>query len=110
MSALVKPQSVTIRGAHGPLSANYPAEVECEAVGSRPAANLTWDLDGVPLTSSALQDGGQPKAAANDISVSVVRFTPSASHNGRPLRCHAANPEMPDDAIEDSWTLDVHCE
>ncbi|XP_037504917.1 hemicentin-2 [Rhipicephalus sanguineus] len=105
---LVKPQSVTIRGAHGPLSANYPAEVECEAVGSRPAANLTWDLDGVPLTSSALQDGGQPKAAANDISVSVVRFTPSASHNGRPLRCHAANPEMPDDAIEDSWTLDVH--
>ncbi|XP_075554964.1 synaptogenesis protein syg-2-like [Dermacentor variabilis] len=104
----LKPHSVTIRGAHGPLSANYPAEVECEAVGSRPAANLTWDLDGVPLTSSALQDGGRPKVAANDVSVSVVRFTPSPIHNGRPLRCRAANPEMPDDAIEDSWTLDVH--
>ncbi|XP_077537762.1 neuronal cell adhesion molecule-like [Haemaphysalis longicornis] len=102
----LKPVSVTIRGAHGPLSANYPAEVECEAVGSRPPANLTWDLDGVPLASSALGGGNR---AANDVSVSVVRFTPAPSHSGRPLRCRATNPEIPEGAsIEDSWTLDVH--
>lgn len=102
----VKPQSVAIRGAHGPVSANYPAEVECEAVGSRPPATVSWYLDDRPLHGGS---GSTRHVTSDDVSVSVVRFTPAPNHNGRPLRCRAANPQMPEYAIEDSWILDVYC-
>ncbi|XP_064467330.1 hemicentin-2-like [Ornithodoros turicata] len=98
------PQNVTIRGAQGPLSAHYPVEVECEVLGSLPAAVVSWYLGSDALPGSR----GDNYLTSNNVTVSLVKFTPKPEHNGQPLRCIAYNPHMPGIKVQDSWKLDIY--
>ncbi|GFG35227.1 hypothetical protein Cfor_07294, partial [Coptotermes formosanus] len=40
-----KPLSASILSSNQPLSADRKYNIECQSVGSRPAANITWWMD-----------------------------------------------------------------
>ncbi|XP_049521104.1 basement membrane-specific heparan sulfate proteoglycan core protein [Dermacentor silvarum] len=84
--------------------AELPAEFHCRALGSRPAAQLSWWLDDVRVEPFFHEESD----SGND-SFSVLLLTPTADDHGRTVRCVAANPRWPHDALEATWTLDVQC-
>ncbi|XP_072144157.1 synaptogenesis protein syg-2-like [Dermacentor andersoni] len=102
----LKPVRAVIRGKQDFLSAEFRAEVECEAEGSLPPALVSWWLDGVRLNASLAQTR---LSAGGNVTTSLLGFVPRASDNGRQLRCVATNPRMPGhDQVADSWVLQVH--
>ncbi|KAH7933672.1 hypothetical protein HPB49_015503 [Dermacentor silvarum] len=107
-SLRVKPARAVIRGKQDFLSAEFRAEVECEAEGSLPPALVSWWLDGVRLNASLAQTR---LSAGGNVTTSLLGFVPRARDNGRQLRCVATNPRMPGhDQVADRWVLQVHCE
>ena len=48
----VKPLSASILSSNQPLSADRKYNIECQSVGSRPAAKITWWMDTNALDSS----------------------------------------------------------
>ncbi|XP_075526430.1 uncharacterized protein LOC142558154 [Dermacentor variabilis] len=65
-----------------------PRSFECEATGSRPAANITWFLDGVPLDdrlSHTHTDG--------NVTASVLLLS-TQKHAGKLLECRASNDNL----------------
>ncbi|KAL3207751.1 hypothetical protein MRX96_039541 [Rhipicephalus microplus] len=99
----LKPSMVRIRSKQRPLAAGLPAEIECEAAGSRPPPVITWWR-------------GKAKISTDHIKVmpignrvfSVVTYTPTREDNGKRLRCVAENPNIVGSFIEASYSLDVH--
>ncbi|XP_077542494.1 protein turtle homolog A-like isoform X3 [Haemaphysalis longicornis] len=106
LSMNLKPVHAVIRGKQDFLSAEFRAEVECEAEGSLPPALVSWWLDGVRLNASLAQSR---VSAAGNVTTSLLGFVPRARDNGRQLRCVAANPKMPGhEEVADVWLLQVH--
>ncbi|XP_064455772.1 hemicentin-2-like isoform X2 [Ornithodoros turicata] len=99
----LKPSSVRMRSKQRPLTSGLPAEIECEAAGSRPLPMITWWR-------------GKAKIAAEHVKMmpignrmfSVVAYTPSREDNGKRLRCVAENPKIVGSSIEAYYNLDVH--
>lgn len=46
----VRPLSVEILFSNQPLSSDRNYQIECEAIGSRPPAKITWWMGGIELT------------------------------------------------------------
>ncbi|XP_075526601.1 uncharacterized protein LOC142558341 [Dermacentor variabilis] len=67
-----------------------PRSFECEATGSRPPANISWFLDGMPLDvrSSHTRTGGNVTAS--------VLLLPPQMHAGKLLECRASNDNLRD--------------
>ncbi|KAK8783563.1 hypothetical protein V5799_010073 [Amblyomma americanum] len=99
----LKPSMVRIRSKQRPLAAGLPAEIECEAAGSRPPPVITWWR-------------GETKISADHVKVmhigrrvfSVVTYTPTREDKGKRVRCVAENPNIEGSFIEASYSLDVH--
>ncbi|XP_043238380.1 nephrin-like [Amphibalanus amphitrite] len=97
------PLSVTILGSHlTPMTAQWNYSLVCRSQGSRPAANITWWLDGERLR-------GQADAVSKDGSVttSTVPFRPETRDHGRQLVCRAENSHVTPAAMEARRLLDV---
>ncbi|XP_070397375.1 basement membrane-specific heparan sulfate proteoglycan core protein-like [Dermacentor albipictus] len=73
-------------------AANFhaPRSFECEATGSRPPANISWFLDGMPLDVrlSHTRTGGNVTAS--------VLLLPARVHAGKLLECRASNDNLGD--------------
>ncbi|XP_054925890.1 hemicentin-1-like [Dermacentor andersoni] len=65
-----------------------PRSFECESTGSRPPANISWFLDGMPLDvrSSHTRTGGNVTAS--------VLLLPSQVYAGKLLECRASNDNL----------------
>ncbi|KAL1437212.1 hypothetical protein MTO96_049194 [Rhipicephalus appendiculatus] len=87
----LKPSMVRIRSKQRPLAAGLPAEIECEAAGSRPC---TGDNMVVMLIGNRV--------------FSVVTYTPRREDNEKLLRCVAENPSIAGSFLEATYSLDVH--
>ncbi|XP_014252897.1 synaptogenesis protein syg-2-like [Cimex lectularius] len=98
----LKPMSVTMMTPYQPLSADREYTLECQSVGSRPSAKISWWRDNKKLvsTSEAVSEGG-------NITSSTLKFRPIISDNGGRLICRADNPYVTAGALEDTWKLDV---
>ncbi|KAH7976428.1 hypothetical protein HPB52_013779 [Rhipicephalus sanguineus] len=62
-----------------------PRSFECEATGSRPPANITWFLDGLPL------DERLSHTRVEDNVTASVLLLPSSERAGKLLECRASN-------------------
>ncbi|XP_075738229.1 synaptogenesis protein syg-2 isoform X2 [Rhipicephalus microplus] len=98
----LRPLSVRLWSVQNTSRAGLPAEFHCRALGSRPAAQLSWWLDGVRAEPFFHEDSD----SGND-SFSVLLLTPTADDDGRTVRCVAANPRWPHDVLEATWMIDV---
>ncbi|XP_049267605.1 hemicentin-1-like [Rhipicephalus sanguineus] len=65
-----------------------PRSFECEATGSRPPANITWFLDGLPL------DERLSHTRVEDNVTASVLLLPSSEQAGKLLECRASNDNL----------------
>ncbi|GFV95970.1 hypothetical protein TNCV_2096391 [Trichonephila clavipes] len=103
--AHIRPLEVKIAAPHYPLNAGSRKQIICETTGSRPRALLSWWLDGKKIgagTTDTVSDGG-------NLTVSTLHLVPTPNDDGKILSCRAENPAVPNSAIEDEWTIRVHC-
>nr|XP_054924691.1 uncharacterized protein LOC126527543 [Dermacentor andersoni] len=75
----------------GPDSAadfHAPRSFECEAAGSRPPANISWFLDGIPLDARLSHT-----RTLGNVTASVL-LLPAEVHAGKLLECRASNDNL----------------
>ncbi|VVC44609.1 Hypothetical protein CINCED_3A001155 [Cinara cedri] len=105
----LKPLEVQVLSSRQPLSNGRTYEVKCQAIGSKPPANITWWKD-----NEELKNTSQSVSPDGNITSSTVTFSPKKTDNGKSLTCRAENEKVkdPDNQMsgitEDSWTIDVH--
>ena len=51
----------------------------------------------------------QFQTASNGVSKSVLLYEPTIEDDGRYLTCRAENAALRNTAMEDQWTIQVHC-
>ncbi|XP_071037926.1 synaptogenesis protein syg-2-like [Parasteatoda tepidariorum] len=98
----LNPTDVRINAPQSPISANERVEIMCVSKGSRPAAQISWWIDGKDLKRYATDE------VEGDETRSKLFFTPTSDDNEKILTCRAENPENPQSALEDQWTLNVY--
>ncbi|XP_055542964.1 hemicentin-1 isoform X2 [Wyeomyia smithii] len=96
------PLNIRLIGAHQPLSAGHRYDLLCQSAGSRPAASITWFLDGVRLDKSKETTSADGNQTTSTLSISLNR-----TDAGKYLSCKAYNSYVPSDALEDGWQLDI---
>ncbi|XP_055377463.1 uncharacterized protein LOC129609527 isoform X2 [Condylostylus longicornis] len=81
----LRPLQVEISFNNQPMSADRKYEIECQAIGSRPPAKITWWMDNTELlaTQKVSEDG--------NISISTLTLTPTRQDNEKELKCRATN-------------------
>ncbi|KAF0313741.1 Nephrin [Amphibalanus amphitrite] len=105
---ILPPLGISMLGDSSPLSAGQPSEVTCRVVGSRPAPEVTWWLNGLQLrqhTAVPVPDG---TPGAGDVALSTLTFTPQVKDDGLRLRCQAVNPHLRRVTAEDGRVITVH--
>ncbi|EDS45463.1 conserved hypothetical protein [Culex quinquefasciatus] len=102
VSLLVAPLNIRLIGAHQPLSAGHRYDLLCQSAGSRPAASITWFLDGIRLDKSKETTSADGNQTTSTLSISLNR-----TDAGKYLSCKAYNTYVPSDALEDGWQLDI---
>ncbi|XP_023316784.1 nephrin isoform X1 [Trichogramma pretiosum] len=99
----LSPLNVTILTSEdAPLSAGRQYEITCITVGSRPAANLSWYMEG-----QSLKNFTQKVSSAGNMTTSNLTFTPTKSDNGTSITCRAENPNVKAAVMEDTLKLNV---
>lgn len=101
----VRPLDVRITSEKRPLSAGHKVQLTCRSSGSRPAAVITWWLG----SKRILHHISDQVSESLNVTTSILHFVPSSEENGQTLYCRADHSILPDSALEDSWTLNVHC-
>ncbi|XP_055588000.1 protein turtle [Uranotaenia lowii] len=96
------PLNIRLIGAHQPLSAGHRYDLLCQSAGSRPAASITWFLDGVRLDKSKETTSADGNQTTSTLSIILNR-----TDAGKYLSCKAYNTYAPSDALEDGWQLDI---
>ncbi|XP_039436000.2 uncharacterized protein LOC120417845 [Culex pipiens pallens] len=96
------PLNIRLIGAHQPLSAGHRYDLLCQSAGSRPAASITWFLDGIRLDKSKETTSADGNQTTSTLSISLNR-----TDAGKYLSCKAYNTYVPSDALEDGWQLDI---
>ncbi|XP_047494620.1 neural cell adhesion molecule 1-A-like [Penaeus chinensis] len=97
------PLEVNILGNNAPLSEGERYSLVCEASGSRPAASLTWWMEGVLMTDTKdqiLHEG--------NVSRSTLHVVPTRSNDGDMVSCRAENAMLEGAAMEDTRKLIVY--
>ncbi|XP_058059775.1 neural cell adhesion molecule 1 [Anopheles bellator] len=96
------PLNIRLIGAHQPLSAGRRYDLLCQSAGSRPAASITWFLDGVRLDKSKETTSADGNQTTSTLSIVLQR-----ADAGKYLSCKAYNSYVQSDALEDGWQLDI---
>ncbi|XP_031621517.1 synaptogenesis protein syg-2 [Contarinia nasturtii] len=100
---LLRPLTVDILLNNQPLSADRKYEIECQAIGSKPSAKITWSMNGIQLRSYS------EKASDNgNVSISILSFTPTREDNGKVLICRAVNEVMKHNIKETTLKLNIY--
>ncbi|XP_043482940.1 hemicentin-2-like [Leptopilina heterotoma] len=99
----LKPLMVNITNKTPHLSALRTYEIECESMGSRPKATITWWKG-----NNHVKHMARNFAETVNLSRSVLSYVPTIEDNGKFLTCRAENNLIPDSALEDKWPLVIH--
>ncbi|XP_025417722.1 nephrin-like [Sipha flava] len=105
----LKPLVVQVLSSRQPLSAGRTYEIQCQAMGSKPPANITWWKDNERLTNAT-----QTVSPDGNVTSSKLTFKPTKSDNGKSLICRAENDQVRQQLdnsagkVEDTWKIDVH--
>lgn len=81
------------------------SELECVVSGSRPAPEITWLLGTERVTPSFTHTSFN-----GNVTTSSLAFNARPEHHGLRVACIATNAAFPEDTLEESWNLVVHCE
>ncbi|KAL1433724.1 hypothetical protein MTO96_012258 [Rhipicephalus appendiculatus] len=82
------PSNQQTRNSSSATAFSSPRSFECEATGSRPPANITWFLDGLPLDERLSHTRVEGNVTAS------VLLLPSSERAGKSLECRASNDNL----------------
>lgn len=82
--SIVKPLEVHVLSSRQPLSADRSYEVQCQAMGSKPPANITWWKDNEKLTNATQTVSNPPPGRPS----AVCRFCLECTHAHTHTRTH----------------------
>ncbi|XP_069941760.1 nephrin-like [Cherax quadricarinatus] len=97
------PLWVRILGDRAPLSAGRPYDLQCQVVGARPPAVVTWRLQNTVLNSHT-----DKTSQENNVTSSELRWTPSVRDAGKILSCLADSPVLTTGPLVDQWRLQIY--
>ncbi|XP_066142755.1 neural cell adhesion molecule 2-like isoform X1 [Euwallacea fornicatus] len=101
-----RPVAVEILSSNQPFSADRKYEIPCNTFGSRPAAKISWHLDGKelrgPKYNISIATSEDDNSTTSTLTLLLTRL-----HNGRTLICKAVNPKVKTGALESSLKLNV---
>ncbi|XP_037942787.1 cell adhesion molecule 3-like [Teleopsis dalmanni] len=98
----LRPLLVEISFNNQPMSADRKYEIECQAIGSRPPAKITWWMGNMELHAHS-----QKVSTDGNVSVSVLSITPSREDHGKSLSCRATNELVRNGIKETAMKLNV---
>ncbi|XP_068157245.1 uncharacterized protein side-VI [Drosophila tropicalis] len=98
----LRPLLVEISFNNQPMSADRKYEIECQAIGSRPPAKITWWMGNVELHGHS-----QKVSEDGNVSASVLSITPSREDHGKALSCRATNELVRNGIRETAMKLNV---
>uniref|UniRef100_A0A182II24 Ig-like domain-containing protein n=1 Tax=Anopheles arabiensis TaxID=7173 RepID=A0A182II24_ANOAR len=98
----LRPLAVEIVNGSSPLSADRRYIVQCQSVGSRPPAKITWWMGGVQLTAT-----NQTTSEDGNSTLASLSFTPTREDHGKTLICRATNELVKRGTKETSMKLNV---
>ncbi|XP_022257833.1 hemicentin-2-like [Limulus polyphemus] len=98
-----RPLDLRIAKEPATFSAGKTSKLECQAVGSRPAAILTWRLNGVELKTAKTS-----VSVDGNVTTSVLTLKPSVTDNGKTVTCTAENLLITDSILKDERILNVY--
>ncbi|XP_049786342.1 hemicentin-2-like [Schistocerca cancellata] len=102
LDLLLRPLKTRLLERPSVLEAGQTVVLECEAVGSRPEAVISWWRDNYQL------DRGKVETDGNEtVVLSRLTFQPLPDDDGHVLRCHAENPRIPASGLEAQLHLNV---
>lgn len=104
VNMLLPPEDVKFIGENKKMSAGHQYEIACEAMGSRPPANVTWWKDATSLQGPVRHSVTPDRKSV----ISILTFTPEEFDSGKILSCEAYNLFVPGARLKDSWTLKVN--
>ncbi|XP_064119517.1 synaptogenesis protein syg-2-like isoform X2 [Macrobrachium nipponense] len=99
-----KPSTVEILGTREPMTAEKEHTVECQSIGARPAADITWWLDDIDLTNQSVT----AKDKEGNVSSSIMTITPREEDAGKLLTCKAQSPVINHEPLNDTWKLEIY--
>ncbi|KAG1681690.1 Nephrin [Nymphon striatum] len=85
------------------VSAGRLVRFECQCIGSRPPAVITWWKGNEKVTNSEEIPSSDP-----NITTSIMSFVPKDNDNQKYISCRGENPKIRDSAKQDGWKLKVH--
>ncbi|XP_049286436.1 hemicentin-1 isoform X1 [Anopheles funestus] len=98
----LRPLTVEIVNGSSPLSADRRYIVQCQSMGSRPPAKITWWMGGVQLTAT-----NQTTSEDGNSTLASLSFTPTREDHGKTLICRATNELVKRGTKETSTKLNV---
>ncbi|XP_037924795.1 synaptogenesis protein syg-2 isoform X2 [Hermetia illucens] len=98
----LRPLMVDISFNNQPMSADRKYEIECQAIGSRPPAKITWWMG-----KTELHAFNQKVSADGNVSLSILALTPTREDHGKVLICRATNELVKNGVRETSMKLNV---
>jgi len=118
----VRPLLVEISFNNQPMSADRKYEIECQAIGSRPPAKITWWMGNLELHGHSQKVYFYkvyyiiiithifPKVSEDgNVSTSVLSITPTREDHGKALSCRATNELVRNGIRETAMKLNVFC-
>ncbi|XP_030374861.1 uncharacterized protein LOC115624348 [Scaptodrosophila lebanonensis] len=98
----LRPLLVEISFNNQPMSADRKYEIECQAIGSRPPAKITWWMGNLELHGHS-----QKVSEDGNVSTSVLSITPTREDHGKALSCRATNELVRNGIRETAMKLNV---
>uniref|UniRef100_A0A1B0AS08 Ig-like domain-containing protein n=1 Tax=Glossina palpalis gambiensis TaxID=67801 RepID=A0A1B0AS08_9MUSC len=86
------------------MSADRKYEIECQAIGSRPPAKITWWMGNLELHGHS-----QKVSEDGNVSISLLMITPTREDHGKALSCRATNELVRNGVRETAMKLNVFC-
>ncbi|XP_069178551.1 protein turtle homolog A isoform X1 [Procambarus clarkii] len=97
------PLWVRILGDRAPLSAGRPYDLQCQIVGAKPPAAVTWRLQ-----NSVLGGHRDEVSQEGNVTYSELRWTPSVKDAGKVISCQADSPVLEAGPMVDDWRLQIY--
>ncbi|KAH8404312.1 hypothetical protein KR215_008553, partial [Drosophila sulfurigaster] len=98
----LRPLLVEISFNNQPMSADRKYEIECQAIGSRPPAKITWWMGNLEMHGHS-----QKVSEDGNVSTSVLSITPTREDHGKALSCRATNELVRNGIRETAMKLNV---
>ncbi|EDV93644.1 GH18163 [Drosophila grimshawi] len=98
----LRPLLVEISFNNQPMSADRKYEIECQAIGSRPPAKITWWMGNLEMHGHS-----QKVSEDGNASTSVLSITPTREDHGKALSCRATNELVRNGIRETAMKLNV---